>query len=132
MNWLAGLVAVLVIIAVGFAGAALKPTSKSASPATISVTGSATVKGTPDTVSFQIGMETVNVNAVTALSMNNQRVKALEAALMKNGVTKKEMQTSGLDVSANTNNVGTVTGFTVDDDLNVTMHDLKPEATASN
>jgi hypothetical protein len=130
MNWLAGLVAVLVIIAVGFAGAALKPTSKSASPATISVTGSATVKGTPDTVSFQIGMETVNVNAVTALSMNNQRVKALEAALMKNGVTKKEMQTSGLDVSANTNNVGTVTGFTVDDDLNVTMHDLNKAGSA--
>lgn len=123
-NWLTALVAVIVIIAVGFAGAALKSSAKS-SPATISVTGTATVKGTPDTVSFQIGMETVNVNAATALTMNNQRVAALEAALLKNGVTKKEMQTSGLDVSANTNNMGVVTGFTVDDDLNITMHDLK-------
>lgn len=123
-NWLVALVAVIVIIAVGFAGAALKSSSK-ASPATISVTGTATVKGTPDTVSFQIGMETVNVNAATALTLNNQRVAALEAALLKNGVTKKEMQTSGLDISANTNNTGVVTGFTVDDDLNITMHDLK-------
>jgi uncharacterized protein YggE len=126
LNWLVGLVAVLVLIAVGFTGAALKNNNntKGASPATISVTGTATVKGTPDTVSFQIGMETINVNAATALSMNNGRVKALEAALMKHGVTKKEMQTSGLDIQANTNNAGQVTGFTVDDDLTVTMHDL--------
>jgi uncharacterized protein len=129
MNWLVGLVAVLVLIAVGFAGAALKHTSR-AVPNTISVTGTATVKGTPDTVSFQIGMETVNVNAATALSMNNARVMALEDALMKNGVTKKEMQTSGLDISANTNNMGTVTGFTVDDDLNITMHDLSKAGSA--
>ena len=128
LNWLIGFVAVLVLIAVGFTGAALKnnnnTNTKGASPATISVTGTATVKGTPDTVSFQIGMETMNVNAATALSMNNGRVKALEAALMKHGVTKKEMQTSGLDIQANTNNLGQVTGFTVDDDLTVTMHEL--------
>jgi uncharacterized protein YggE len=88
------------------------------------VTGSATVKGTPDTVNFQIGMETTNINAVTALSLNNGRVGALEAALMKHGVTKKEMQTSGLDIEENTNNLGTVTGFTVSDTLNVTMHQI--------
>jgi hypothetical protein len=123
-----------VLIAVGFTGAALKNNNnnntKGASPATISVTGTATVKGTPDTVSFQIGMETVNANAATALSMNNGRVKALEAALMKHGVTKKEMQTSGLDIQANTNNAGQVTGFTVDDDLTVTMHDLAKAGSA--
>ena len=133
LNWLIGLVAVLVLIAVGFTGAALKNNNnntKGASPATISVTGTATVKGTPDTVSFQIGMETVNANAATALSMNNGRVKALEAALMKHGVTKKEMQTSGLDIQANTNNAGQVTGFTVDDDLTVTMHDLAKAGSA--
>jgi uncharacterized protein YggE len=129
MNWLLGLVAVLVLIAVGFAGAALKHSSK-AVPNTISVTGTATVKGTPDTVSFQIGMETVNANAATALSMNNARVGALESALEENGVTKKEMQTSGLNISANTNNLGTVTGFTVDDDLTVTMHDIKKAGSA--
>jgi uncharacterized protein YggE len=129
MNWLVGLVAVLVLLAVGFAGAALKHSGKS-SPNTISVTGTATVKGTPDTVTFEIGMETVNANASTALSMNNSRVAALEAALMKNGVTKKEMQTSNLNISANTNNMGVVTGFTVDDDLNITMHNLKKAGSA--
>ena len=124
LNWLVGLVAVLVLLAVGFTGAALKHSNKTAAPATISVTGSATVKGTPDTVNFQIGMETTNADAAAALSLNNGRVTSLEAALMKHGVTKKEMQTSGLDIQENTNNFGTVTGFTVSDTLNVTMHQI--------
>jgi uncharacterized protein YggE len=88
------------------------------------VTGTATVKGTPDTVNFQIGMQTTNVNAAAALSLNNGRVTALEAALMKHGVTKKEMQTSGLDIEETTNNMGMVTGFSVSDTLNVTMHQI--------
>ncbi|MGA2293602.1 MAG: SIMPL domain-containing protein [Acidimicrobiales bacterium] len=129
MNWLVALVALIAIIAVGFVGAALKHTAK-ASANTISVTGTATVMGTPDTVSFQIGMQTVNVNAAEALKMNNGRVAALEAALLRNGVTKKEMQTSGLNIAANTNNMGVVTGFTVEDDLNITMHDLKKAGSA--
>jgi hypothetical protein len=129
MNWLVALVALIAIIAVGFVGAALKHSNKTA-PNTISVTGTATVMGTPDTVSFQIGMQTVNVNAAAALKMNNGRVAALEAALLRNGVTKKEMQTSGLSISANTNNMGIVTGFTVEDDLNITMHDLKKAGSA--
>ncbi len=124
LNWLVGLVAVLVLIAVGFTGAALEHSNKTTSPATISVTGSATVKGTPDTVNFQIGMQTTNVDAAAALSLNNGRVTSLEAALMKHGVTKKEMQTSGLDIQENTNNFGMVTGFTVIDTLNVTMHQI--------
>ena len=131
VHWLVGLVAVLVLIAVGFTGAALKQSNKpSAAPATITVTGTATVKGRPDTVNFQIGMQTMNANAATALSFNNSRVAALEKALMKHGVTKKEMQTSGLNIYQNTNNSGMVIGFTVDDTLNVTMHNLKKAGSA--
>src|ERR1035438_3797648 len=77
VHWLVGLVAVLVLIAVGFTGAALKQSNKpTAAPATITVTGTATVKGRPDTVNFQIGMQTMNANAATALSFNNSRVAA--------------------------------------------------------
>ena len=130
LNWLVGLIAVLVLIGVGFTGAALKHSNKTTSLATISVTGSATVKGTPDTVNFQIGMQTTNADAAAALSLNNGRVASLEAALMKHGVTKKEMQTSGLDIQVNTNNFGTVTGFTVIDTLNVTMHQISKAGAA--
>jgi len=53
------------------------------------VTGSGTVQGTPDTINFQIGINTVNPLASTALTVNNLKVSALEKALMRNGVTAK-------------------------------------------
>jgi uncharacterized protein YggE len=123
------LVAVLVLIAVGFVGAAISHNNNTNGAArtktpTISVTATATVKGTPDTVSFEIGMQNSNANAKAALAFNDERVAALEKALMKHGVTKKEMQTSGLNITEETNNAGQVIGFTVEDDLTVTMHDL--------
>ncbi|MHB8244271.1 MAG: SIMPL domain-containing protein [Acidimicrobiales bacterium] len=87
---------------------------------TITVTGSGTVQGTPNTVSFQIGVHTVEPTAPAALSANDAQVASLEATLMKHGVLKKDMQTSGLNISENMyKNV--LTGFSVDDDLNVSM-----------
>ena len=50
---------------------------------------------------------------------------ALEAALMRNGVTKKDMQTSGLDIYDNTNNQGTGHRIHRQDTLNVTMHKVQ-------
>ncbi|MGD0055853.1 MAG: SIMPL domain-containing protein [Acidimicrobiales bacterium] len=129
LHVLVTLVAVLVLIAVGFVGAAISHNNNTNGAArtktpTISVTATATVKGTPDTVSFEIGMQNSNANAKAALAFNDERVAALEKALMKHGVTKKEMQTSGLNITEETNNAGQVIGFTVEDDLTVTMHDL--------
>ncbi len=124
LSWLLLMVTVLVVVAVGFVGVVLGH-SGSPSRNTVTVTGSGTVQGTPDTINFQIGINTVNPLASTALTDNNLKVSALEKALMRNGVTAKEMQTSGLDIYENTNNQGTVTGFTVSDTLSVTMHHVK-------
>ncbi len=123
------LVAVLVVAAVGLAGVALGR-SPSRPAGTIAVTGSGTVQGTPDTVSFQIGVQSVATSAVLALSANNARVTSLETSLLGHGVTQKDMQTSGLDIYENTNNQGTVTGFTVVDELNVTMHQISKAGSA--
>ena len=93
-------------------------------PGTISVTGSGTVQGVPDTVSFQIGVQNVAATAASALTINNARVRDLENSLFAHGVARRDMQTSGLDIYANTDNQGAVTGFTVDNNVNVTMHDI--------
>ncbi len=124
--WL--LVFAIVIAAIAFTGEALGH-HHSSSRATITVTGSGTVSGTPNTMSFQIGVQTVAANAATALNENNLKMKALEASLLKNGVTKKNLQTAGLNVYQNTNNSGAVTGYTVSDNLNVTTHDLQKAGT---
>ena len=92
--------------------------------ATITVTGSGTVEGTPDTVSFQIGVHTSSPTATAALEANNSQVRALESTLARDGVQKRDMQTSNLNISENRNRYNVLTGFSVDDDLNVTTHDI--------
>ncbi|MFY9782821.1 MAG: SIMPL domain-containing protein [Acidimicrobiales bacterium] len=114
----------VVIAAISFVGESLGH-NHSSSAATISVTGSGTVSGAPNTMSFQIGVQTVAANAASALSENNAKMRALEASLQRNGVTKKNMQTTGLNVYQNTNNSGAVTGYTVQDNINVTLHHLQ-------
>jgi uncharacterized protein len=128
-GWILTMVTALVVVAVGFVGVVLGH-SKDNTRSTITVTGSGTVQGTPDTINFQIGVSTVNPTATAAFTENDNKVRALEAALLKNGVTKKEMQTSGLNIYENTNNQGIVTGFTVQDTLNVTMHKVHRAGTA--
>ncbi len=94
------------------------------SGAEITVTGSGQVEGTPDTATFGIGVTTTAHSAVSALEQNNSQVATLEQSLEQSGVALKDIQTSWLNLSTNTNNNGDVTGFSADDELSVTMHDL--------
>jgi len=95
-----------------------------ASGATITVTGSGEVEGTPDTATFNVGVDTTALTAVRALERNNAKVAALEQSLEQNGVLAKNMQTSWLNLNANTDSDGFVVSFSADDDLTVTMNDL--------
>jgi uncharacterized protein YggE len=120
----------LVIAAIAFTGVVLGRNNKSAAASTITVTGSGTVTGTPNTVSFQIGVSTTASSANAALAENNQKTAALEATLLKDGITKKNLQTSGLNIYDNTNATGTIINFTAQDNLNVTSHDIATVGTA--
>ncbi|MGA7836077.1 MAG: SIMPL domain-containing protein [Acidimicrobiales bacterium] len=123
------LVFAVLIAAIAFVGETLGH-SRSSSVATITVTGSGTVTGTPNTMSFQIGVQSVAASATAALSENNVKTAALEASLLRNGVTKKDLQTSDLNIYSNTNSSGVITGFTASDELNVTTHQLKKAGAA--
>jgi uncharacterized protein YggE len=115
------LVAATLLVVVAIAGIEIGR-SMSASAATISVGGNSTIQGAPDTASFNIGVHTMNASAKAAEQINKQKIDALIAALRVSGVTSKEMQTSGFNIYQNTNSNGVVTGFSVDNTLNVTMH----------
>ncbi len=128
--FIALIVFAVVIAGIAFVGESLGHSStNSSSGPTITVTGSGTVTGVPNTLSFQIGVSTTASSAQSALTQNNAKVSALEASLTSNGVTKKNLQTSGLNIYDQTNNEGNITGFTVEDDLTVTTHDLKHAGT---
>ena len=117
------LVGVILLVVVAVAGVLFGRSKNSASP-TVSVSGTASVRGTPDTVTFEVGVHTVAATAKAAMDENKAKVAALIAALERNGVVKKNLQTSGLNIYQNTNSGGVVTGFSVDNTLNVTMHDV--------
>lgn len=107
---------------------AVQLTAKTSVPAApgaqVSVTGSATVQGVPNTVSFEIGVHTTARSATAALRINNSRMNSLEASLRAHGVTKADMQTSQLDIYANTGKHGAIVSFSADNDLAVTMSDI--------
>ncbi|MDE3082799.1 MAG: SIMPL domain-containing protein [Acidobacteriota bacterium] len=119
-------VASAVVVAAGLIVSAvvLRHPASSASPATVTVTGNGTAQGAPDTLSYQIGVNSTAATASAALEENNSRVGALESSLIANGIARKDMQTTGLNISTNTNPSGVVTGFTVSDVLSVTTHRL--------
>ena len=125
--------ALIVVVAV-VAGAGVYAWGRgSSSPGragTITVTGSGSVMGTPDTATVALGVQTTASTAVAALNENNARVAALIRALVRSGVAKKDLQTSGLNLWDNTNSNGTVTGFTVSNDLTVTLHHIKTAGAA--
>ena len=126
--------ATLALIAVVIAAAALASVflghHATTPPATITVTGSATVSGNPNTMSFVMGVQSSATSAVVALDENNAEVITLRRALLAHGVTSNNVQTSGLNIYQNTNDTGHVTGFTVSDNFNVATHDLRTAGAA--
>jgi len=118
------LVFAIVIAAIAFTGETLGHHRSSSASGTITVTGTGTVTGSPNTMSFQIGVTSVAASAAAALDENNTKMKAVEASLLAHGIKKKNLQTSNLDVYDNTNSSGAITGYTAQDDLNVTTHDI--------
>jgi uncharacterized protein YggE len=121
---LAVVVAIVLVGVLVIAGVALGRATKSA-VATVTVTGSGTVQGVPNEVQFTCGVQTTAATAPEALKENDERTAALERVLLRQGVVKKNFQTSGLNIWENTNQYGVVTGFTVQDTLDVTMFNLK-------
>ena len=115
---------VVLVAAVGLAGAAIGRSTRGGSPGTITVSATGTVRGKPDTVQFTIGVQTTQPTAPAALEANNQRVKRLEGILGNLKVPPDDQQTSGLNIWQDTTDQGVITGFTVQDSLTVTMHNL--------
>jgi uncharacterized protein YggE len=117
------LVAALVVVGVVVVGTRHNDAAAAADPsATISVAGTGTVHGTPDTVNFGISVSTTRATAEQALYANDLRIAALQRVLKRHGVTRADMEPSGLSIYELTNPNGSPSSFTVNNTLNVTLH----------
>lgn len=117
-------VAVIVVLVAGvaLAGAAIGRSTRQGSPDTITVSATGTVMGVPDTIQFTLGVQTTRATAPAALAANSARILKLERLLKGLGVPKSDLQTSNLDIWEDTNRYGHLSGFTVQNTLDVTMH----------
>jgi uncharacterized protein len=64
----------------------------------VTVVGNGEVKGTPDTLTINAGMEVITTDAAGALNQTSQRQKAVIDALVGSGIDRKDINTSQVSV----------------------------------
>lgn len=92
---------------------------------TIVVDGTGEIKGTPDTVTLSLGVQTTGPTAVDALHGNNYSAAFLVGTLKSKGVKPKDIQTNNLSISPNFDDHGHITGYFVANSVTVTLHGVK-------
>jgi uncharacterized protein len=91
----------------------------------ITVTGTGTVTGTPDQLVLSMGVQTSASSVSTALSEANQAAGRVISALRSDGVSKADIQTSGLSIQPNYSNGSPApVGYGVSEQLTATLRHL--------
>ncbi|MGI8404820.1 MAG: SIMPL domain-containing protein [Thermomicrobiales bacterium] len=98
-------------------------------PRTISVSGTGIVTMEPDLADIAIGVQNQSKSLATAQSNNTTAVESVTKVLTDAGIDKKDIQTSGYNISPisknddNGNYVG-ITGYQVTTSLSITVRDI--------
>lgn len=105
------------------------PMMQQYSAPTITVTGYGSVSVTPDTASVIVGVNIVEPVLKDAQSEANDQMTAIIAQLKAGGIEDADIQTSNYSVSVNQSydpngTPGEVTGYTVSNQVSVTVRDL--------
>jgi uncharacterized protein YggE len=118
-----------VIALAGCAGAEPGPTAATgtgtAAVPAITARGTGTVRGTPDTMTIVIGVQTRGDTAKAALDANNEKATALIEVLKGRGVAAADLQTSRLSINPSYDQQGTrITGYEVTNQVTATLRDI--------
>jgi hypothetical protein len=108
----------------GLAAAAALAGTASASTAearTITVNGTGIVTTVPNQAEFSFGVSVTAANAKAALTANGRRMNSLIAAIKKQGIADRDIQTAEISLSPNTNDNGTkIINFSASNSVTVT------------
>jgi uncharacterized protein YggE len=99
----------------------------------LTVQGSGQGSGTPDVLTAVFGFSTTAGTSSTALSQNNAKVATALQALSANGVASRDMQTTGLNLSAQyayPHGVATLTGYQATETVSAVLRHPTTEGTA--
>jgi len=131
-RWVAAGLAALVVAAVavvathGAAGASSAPGCGSGVPK-LTVQGQGTASATPQTLDLSADVDVNGSSAASALAQDNSVTAAVVAALEAQGVAKKDITTTDLNVSPNYEEVhgqSEISGYGVDNSISVTIRHL--------
>ena len=101
----------------------------SAPPRTITMSGTGTVKGPPDMAEINAGVTTEAPTAAAALAANTANMNRVFAALEKQGIARRNIQTSNFNVSPvygnrTPNEMPRLTGYRVSNQVHVILEDV--------
>jgi uncharacterized protein len=127
MKWMR--IALLVVLAAGVvafagvgrpdsAGGAAKPVGG------ITVNGTGTITSVPDEATFTIGVQTQGSTARDALAANSEQMRRVIQAVRSAGVSKDDVQTQDVSVSANYSEENSIDGYNASNSVLVTLRDL--------
>ena len=91
---------------------------------TITVTGSGTARGVPDTAVFSFGVETDGATARSASAANAEAMRRVIAALVAAGVQRADLQTQDVSVYPRRDDSGASSGFTASGSVSATVRDI--------
>jgi uncharacterized protein YggE len=100
------------------AGGAAKPSGG------ITVIGTGTITAVPDEATFTIGVQTRGSTAHEALASNSEQTRRVIAAVRSAGVSKDDIQTQNVSVSANYSDENRIDGYSANNSVLVTIRGL--------
>jgi uncharacterized protein YggE len=90
----------------------------------VTVVGSGEVRGTPDTVTADVGIEVIAPDVTAAMNQVNQRQRAVIDALTGGGVEAKDISTTTVNVAPQYGENSAITGYRANNTLAVTIREL--------
>ncbi|PKQ16571.1 MAG: hypothetical protein CVT67_04020 [Actinobacteria bacterium HGW-Actinobacteria-7] len=97
------------------------------SPNSVTASGSGRVSATPDEATMNFGVNATSKNAQTALDQASAAAKKITSALAKQGVDKKDIQTSGVNLYPQQDSSSgriQITGYDANISVDVKLRDL--------
>jgi uncharacterized protein YggE len=95
----------------------------------VTVVGSGEVRGTPDTVTADVGIEVVAPDVTTAMNQTNERQRAVIDKLTSDGIDSKDISTTAVNLQPQYGDNSTVTGYRAGNTISVkTQLDKAPRA----
>lgn len=101
-----------------------RPAVPDATGPSITTRGVGTVRGTPDTLTVDLGVATRAPSAADALADNSTRTTGLLDVLRRRGVAAADLRTSRLSINPTHDQNGGITGYEVTNQVTATLRDI--------